>query len=215
MYVATLSILKYKPVSGGYLIVLITAGSVFKYFRIEWLPVLVISKSLKELAISWENWWLWRQSFFLFFFQFFWELWLHIRICFFDSFENCDYECYELHWKRPGVFFSLVSDNHPTLVIMGMNMFDDFWGIAKENWLHIGWHLSKSPYLDLAILKALKNQESFSCFFSFSEINFSSCRNLPRKTLVVIIFEVWELVGGNTCFDQNQKNCHSRLTLKP
>jgi hypothetical protein len=38
---------------------------------------------------------------------------------------------------------------------------------------------------------------------------------LPRKTLVVIIFEVWELVGGNTCFDQNQKNCHSRLTLKP
>jgi hypothetical protein len=35
MYVATLSILKYKPVSGGYLIVLITAGSVFKYFRIE------------------------------------------------------------------------------------------------------------------------------------------------------------------------------------
>ncbi len=48
MYVATLSVLKYKPVLGGYLIVLITAGSVFKYFRME---VLVISKSLKELAI--------------------------------------------------------------------------------------------------------------------------------------------------------------------
>jgi hypothetical protein len=178
----------------------------------EWLPVLVISKSLKELAILMRELVVIKAVFFSLFFPillrtvvtyqnlflwFFWELWLWmLRIAL------------KTAW-------GLVSGNHPTLVIMGMNMFDDFWGIAKENWLHIGWHLLKSPYLDLGILKALKNQESFSCFFSFSEINLSSCRNLPRKTLVVIIFEVWELVGGNTYFDQNQKNCHSPLILKP
>lgn len=99
-----------------------------------------------------------------------------------------------MHWKQPVVFFSLVSDNHPTLVIMGMNMFDDFWGIAKENWLHIGWHLSKSPYLALGILKALKNQESFFMFvFRFWNI-FVKLQKFAQKNIGCNY--IWGLAAG-------------------